>query len=179
MQLTLPRRIGEDLLEQAERRGQSIDEYVGSLSRVFRQASAKVAEQDIDLVLTDEDAQMLLLVAQMENVLPHSWMQAWKDSSDAERTKGVAAGLVVLIFYLAVVPDGQARLTEILAKFAVLARLTREEEMSRPTGPPAWLADIQPANRATDGTNGLHRAAGIWPGDESDEKVREALKRLS
>jgi hypothetical protein len=48
----------------------------------------------------------------------------------------------------------------------------------RPTSPPAWVAAIQPLNPPTDGTNGLHRLVGSWPGDEPDEVVEEALRRL-
>ncbi|MES2460618.1 MAG: hypothetical protein V4671_08530 [Armatimonadota bacterium] len=179
MQITLPKEIGQDLLEHAERRGQSIDEYVDSLSGAFRNASATLVEQEPEVTLSDEDAQALMLVAQMENVLPLSWIQAWKNSSDAARTKTIAGGLLILIFYLAMVPNGPERLTELLERLAYLARLTKEEEQTRPTSPPDWLTAIQPANPAADGTNGLHRAAGNWPGDESDEEVNAALERLS
>ena len=60
------------------------------------------------------------------------------------------------------------------------ARLLAEEAVrTRPTQPPAWLADIQPLNPPTDSTNGMHRVIGAWPGDETDDEIREALAEIS
>ena len=45
--------------------------------------------------------------------------------------------------------------------------------------PPGWLEATAPENPPTDGTNGLHRLVGRWPGKESDEEIAAALERLS
>lgn len=177
MQLTLSKQLGEDLLEEAERRGQSVDEYISSLSSVFRGDSA-TSPQPVALSLTDEDAQMLLAVAQMENTLPPSWVQSWKDSTDDRRKNVIFGGVIALVLILAM-PEGRVQLSEILQRFATVARLTREAELNQPSGPPAWLADIKPRNPSTDGTNGLHRITGVWTGDDTDKEIREMLEQLS
>ena len=43
----------------------------------------------------------------------------------------------------------------------------------------ARFAHLRPANPPTDGTNGMHRVFGHWPGDETDEQVAAALEKLS
>ncbi len=43
----------------------------------------------------------------------------------------------------------------------------------------ARFAHLRPANPPTDGTNGMHRVFGHWPGDETDEQVADALEKLS
>ena len=48
----------------------------------------------------------------------------------------------------------------------------------RPAEPPAWVRE-RAAQKKDDGTNGMHRVWGAWPGDETDEQVRDALKALS
>jgi hypothetical protein len=60
-----------------------------------------------------------------------------------------------------------------------VAQMIRDAERTRPTAPPAWLNEIQSENPPTDGTNGLHRVVGKWPGNETDEEIRIALERLS
>ena len=182
MQLTLSKQLGEDLLEEAERRGQSVDEYVSSLSRALHGGSSSPqsaqSSQPVELSITDEDAQMLLAVAQMENILPPSWIQSWRDTHDEAKTKIILGGIIALAVLLAM-PEGHAQLSQMLQRFATVARLTREAELTQPVGPPAWLADIKPRNPPTDGTNGLHRVIGAWPGDETDEEIQEMLERLS
>ena len=48
-----------------------------------------------------------------------------------------------------------------------------------PDAAPEWLTKIEPENPPTDGTNGMHRLVGQWPGDETDEEIEAALERLS
>ena len=43
----------------------------------------------------------------------------------------------------------------------------------------ARFAHLRRANPPTDGTNGMHRVFGHWPGDETDEQVAAALEKLS
>lgn len=45
--------------------------------------------------------------------------------------------------------------------------------------PPAWLAQIVPENPPADGSNGLHRGIGQWPGTETETQILDALERLS
>jgi hypothetical protein len=45
--------------------------------------------------------------------------------------------------------------------------------------PPAWLDRLPPVESPVDGTNGLNRVVGQWPGDETDEEIEAALERLS
>ena len=45
--------------------------------------------------------------------------------------------------------------------------------------PPAWLAESQPRNPATDGTNGLHRIVGILEILETDAELIELLEEES
>ena len=47
---------------------------------------------------------------------------------------------------------------------------------ARPTTTPDWVLALKPRNPATDGTNGLHRVIGKWPGDETEEELL-ALER--
>jgi hypothetical protein len=58
-------------------------------------------------------------------------------------------------------------------------QIAEEARRTRPTEPPAWIADIQPANPPSDGTNGLHRIVGRWPGDETAEEIDALLEHLS
>ena len=53
------------------------------------------------------------------------------------------------------------------------------DRLSRPTQPPAWLADLKPANPPAHGTNGMDRVFGKWPGDETDQQIQSALDELS
>jgi len=58
-------------------------------------------------------------------------------------------------------------------------QIAEEARRTRPTEPPAWLADIQPANPPTDGTNGLHRIFGVMPTPETDAEIAALLEELS
>ena len=46
----------------------------------------------------------------------------------------------------------------------------------RPTTPPDWVLALTTRNLPNDGTNGLHRVIGKWPGDETEEELL-ALER--
>ncbi len=48
----------------------------------------------------------------------------------------------------------------------------------RPTSPPDWVLALKPRNPATDGTNGLHRVIGQWPGDETEEELLALERRI-
>lgn len=61
---------------------------------------------------------------------------------------------------------------------AVLAREEEPPGPARSASPPAWLADLEPRNPAGDGTNGLHRIFGKWPGDETEEDLLVQEQRL-
>lgn len=52
--------------------------------------------------------------------------------------------------------------------------VTNEPVYVPPTAPPDWLAAIQPANPTR-----LEQVVGQWPGEETDEEIRQALERLS
>ena len=41
----------------------------------------------------------------------------------------------------------------------------------RPLKTSDWVRALKPACPATDGTNGLHRIVGKWPGDETEEEL--------
>ena len=89
-------------------------------------------------------------------------------------------------------PDGEARLRQRAAqegqdpeRFAaeLVEDALREGAPAvttyvRPTTPPAWLADLKPANPPTDGTNGMHRVFGKWPGDETEEELLALERQL-
>ncbi len=49
----------------------------------------------------------------------------------------------------------------------------------RPTRRPDWVNALQPLDPPTDGTNGLHRLVGMWPGDETDEEIERLLKEMN
>ena len=51
--------------------------------------------------------------------------------------------------------------------------------LSRPTEPPAWVADLKPRDPAYADKNGFADIVGKWPGDESDAVVAAALEKLS
>ena len=47
-----------------------------------------------------------------------------------------------------------------------------------PTAPPEWVRTLAPRNPPTDGTNGLHRAVGKWPGDETETELLLLEKQM-
>lgn len=49
----------------------------------------------------------------------------------------------------------------------------------RPLEPPAWVWELASQKPSTDGTNGMHRVWGAWPGNETDAQVNAALGELS
>ncbi len=51
--------------------------------------------------------------------------------------------------------------------------------LSRPTEPPAWVAELKPRNPAYADKNAFGEIRGKWPGDESDEVIDAALGKLS
>ena len=48
---------------------------------------------------------------------------------------------------------------------------TIETNYIPPAAPPEWVRALTPRDPSTDGTNGLHRAVGQWPGDETEEEL--------
>jgi hypothetical protein len=75
-------------------------------------------------------------------------------------------------FWLRTEEERQRELAEIVA--AAQARLRQAQQ-----NPPEWLSDLHPATPSEDGSNGLHRLVGSWPGEETDEEIAAALERLS
>ncbi len=75
-------------------------------------------------------------------------------------------------FFLLSPQERQRQLTAIAT--AAQARLEQARQ-----NPPEWVRNLRPATLTDDGTNGLHRLVGAWPGDESDVEIEEALARLS
>jgi hypothetical protein len=66
--------------------------------------------------------------------------------------------------------------TRALSEVAATARVRLQRDR---LNPPEWLLAVQPGTPPTDGTNGLNRLLGTWPGDESDEEIAEALRQVS
>lgn len=60
----------------------------------------------------------------------------------------------------------------------IAMKITEPTGFVPPVRLPAWVAELKPQNPPTDGTNGLHRAIGAWPGDETEEELLAAEKRL-
>ena len=54
-------------------------------------------------------------------------------------------------------------------------RLTPERIAERQA---RFLATVKPRNPPTDGTNGMHRVFGAWPGDETEEELLRLERRL-